>query len=238
MTSASSTDAAAPARQIRDLVKSTTARMTGKERGADRTVRRHSYDVDDPRARVFRPIGDGTTRGALRWIDALVRTAKEYDVVHKKARSHGPLTPYGIRVLEALLRLPNFKTGRLDPTLDHLMKVTRFARPTIVRALARLKAHGFLDWVRRSRRTGNERGYGPQREQTSNAYFFEIGRLAANVRRRFLQLLGKREEAARTRGDLPPLTALQPAPELARPTHPGLAAALAALGAAVEDASS
>jgi hypothetical protein len=47
----------------------------------------------------------------LRWTDALIRTAKEFDLVHKKPGTRGPLTPYGIRVFEELLRLPNFKTG-------------------------------------------------------------------------------------------------------------------------------
>jgi len=238
MSSTPSTGGAVSARQVQELIKSTSAGFTGKKRGPDRKVRRHSYDIDDPRAQVFRPIGDGTTKGALRWIDALVRTAKEFDLVHKKPGCRGPLTPYGVRVLEELLRLPNFKTGRLDPALDHLMKVTGYARATIVRALARLKVHGFLDWVRRSRSTGNDRELGPQRAQTSNAYFFDVGRLARSVRQRFLQLLGKREEAARRRGDLDPPPA--PAEPAARrtPGDPGLAAALAALGAAVQSASS
>jgi hypothetical protein len=61
------TGAAVPARHIQDLIKSTSARFTGKKRGNDRKVRRHSCDIDDVRAQVFRPIGDGTTAGALRW---------------------------------------------------------------------------------------------------------------------------------------------------------------------------
>jgi hypothetical protein len=226
------------ARQVRDIIKATGAKFAGRERGPDRKVRRDSYDVDDTRAQVFRPIGDGTKAGAMRWIDALIRTAKEFDTVHKKPGKHGPLTPYGIRVLEELLRLPNFKTGRLDPALDHLQKVTRFARPTIVRALARLKLHGFLDWVRRSRKTGNEKGAGPQRAQTSNAYFFELGRLTRTVRQRFQQLLGKREEAARQRTGRVPDAPPPPPPTHRAPRDVGLAAALARLGSAVQSASS
>ncbi|WP_231639418.1 hypothetical protein [Sphingomonas profundi] len=235
MSSTLSIGAAIPARQTRNLIKATSARLTGKPRGRDRKVRRHSFDVDDPRAQVFRPIGDGSKAGAMRWIDALIRTAKEFDVVHRKPGTRGPLTPYGIRVLEELLRLPDFRTGRLDPAIAHLQKVTRFARATIVRALARLKAHGFLDWVRRSRTTGNDREAGPQRAQTSNAYFFDIGRMALNVRRRFLDLLRRREAAVQARAtpQAPP-----PSPIEAGPRDPALAAALARLGAAVERASS
>lgn len=230
---------AVPAGQIRNLIKAASAQFTGKKRGRDRKVRRDSYDVEDSRAQVFRPIGDGTKAGALRWIDALIRTAKEYDVVHRKPGTRGPLTPYGIRVLEELLRLPNFRTGRLDPALDHLQKVTGYARATIVRALARLKLHGFLDWVRRSRKTGNDKEAGPQRAQTSNAYFFEIGRLAKSVRLRFQQLLRKREEAARLRASRV-ADAPQPAiiSKSAAVRDKGLAAALARLDLAVQSASS
>lgn len=119
--------------EVRSLIKAAGAKFAGRDRGPDRKVRRDSYDVDDSRAQVFRPIGDGTTAGALRWIDTLVKTAKEFDLVHKPG-TRGQLTPYGIRVLEELLRLPNFKTGRLDPALDHLQKVTGYERATIVRS--------------------------------------------------------------------------------------------------------
>jgi hypothetical protein len=148
-----------------------------------------------------------------------------------------------VEVLRALLRLPNFRTGRLDPAIDHLMKVTGFARATIVRALARLKFHGFLDWVRRSRKTGNDREMGPQRAQTSNAYFFEnrMGRLAKGVRQRFLQLLGYREEVARQRAARSPATAAEGPPgpsQAAKAASPELQALLDRLGASVGSASS
>lgn len=159
--------------------------MSGRKRGTDRRVRRNSVDVDDPKAQVWRPFGDGTRRSALRWIDAWLRTAKEYDVVRKEPGEHGPLLANGIRVLEELLKLACFRTGRLEPTLDTLMKRCGLARNTVVRALARLKAHGFLRWVRRSRKMGNDGEAGPQREQTSNAYHFELGDLGRGVLERF-----------------------------------------------------
>ena len=223
------------ARATRSLLKGAGAQLAGKKRGRDRRVRRDSYDVDDRRAQVWAPIGDGTKRGELRWIDALVRTAKEYDVVRREAGKRGPLTPYGIRVFEELLKLACFKTGRLEPTISTIQERTRFARATVVRALARLKAHGFLQWVRRSRRTGNDGEAGPQREQTSNAYFFDLARLARGVGLRFRQLLGHRETAARARGDLPPLP---PPPPLGTPTDLALREALAGLGAGIMSASS
>jgi hypothetical protein len=138
--------------------------------------------------------------------------------------------------LEELLRLSNFKTG----PLDHLQKVTSDAWRTIVKALARLKLHGFFDWVRRSRSTEIDRELGPQQAQTSNACFFEIERLARTVRQRFMQLLGHCERphgSPRTGQGPAPVTA-PTAPSAALPADPGLAAVLARLRAAVDNASS
>ena len=59
--------AASMGRQTRGLVRGLTAHLTGKaERGPDwadgrrRVPRRNSLDVNDHRAQVFRPIGDGS----------------------------------------------------------------------------------------------------------------------------------------------------------------------------------
>ncbi|MEJ8630573.1 hypothetical protein P0F65_13380 [Sphingomonas sp. I4] len=72
-------------------------------RGEDRTVRRDSYDVDDKRANVWRPIGDGTVAGAMDFRDALIQTAREYDDHHRGDRGVRPLGWTAIRVLEILL---------------------------------------------------------------------------------------------------------------------------------------
>ena len=178
------------ARTTRTLVSNVAAALCGKRRGPHRGVRRHSYDIDDPRARVWRPIADGSKAGGLKWADALLRTAEEYDVVHKPKGARGPLMANGIRVLKTLLyRALDFKTGRLEPTIEWLAQAAGLARPTVVRALARLKAHGFLDWVRRSRKTGADGEFGPQRAQTSNAYFFDFARMNRRVLMRLEALL-------------------------------------------------
>ena len=41
-------------------------------------------------------------------------------------------------------------------------------------AIRRLRFHGLIDWVRRSIKTGNDGEFAPQREQTSNAYYFDF----------------------------------------------------------------
>jgi hypothetical protein len=224
----------ADTRNVKQLIAGATASLTGRERGPDKSVRRDSYDIDDPRAQVFRPIGDGTIAGAMGWIDALLQTAREFDRYHKKPGQRGGLGgPYVITVLEALLGRRgvvaiDFKSGRLDPALTTLEKITGYARGTIVRALAKLREHGFLDWVRRSRKTGNDREFGPQREQTSNAYFFSLSRLPKAVLRRFLDLVAARRAKAAARAATAP-TATQGPPPPRKPANPELASTLQAM---------
>lgn len=241
--SAATMDAGAIARETRKLIRGTSAAFTGRERGPDRRVRRDSYDADDdPRAQVFRPIGDGTKAGAMGWIDALLQTAKEFDDHERKTGGARPLGGTGIAVLEVLVgrrgrtKIPiDFKTGRLDPAIDTIAAAAGYVRGTVIKAIARLKQHGFLDWVRRTRRTGNDGQYGPQRAQTSNAYFFSLNGMAKRVRQRLRDLLARKRLArqAREAG----ATAPPPAGPPPTPQNSELFSALSALGAAVVNAS-
>ena len=81
----------------------------------------------------------------------------------------GPLGSVAIEVLRELLRLVDYRTGRLDPALTTLMARTRRSKDAVVRALSALRRHGFVDWIRRYVATGAI-GAGPQVQQTSNAY--------------------------------------------------------------------
>ena len=230
-----SSPGAADPRAAQDLYKSTIARLAGRERGADRHVRRDGYDVDHERAQVWRRIEDGTKAGGLAWADALLQAANEFDVAGKKPGERGPLQANGVRVLEVLVRKAlDFATGRSEPELLTLVKWTGLSKPAVVAALARLREHGFLDWVRRSIRTGAKGQAGPQRKQTSNAYFFGFGRMRdkhRNVWQRFRQLLARKLANAAARSGEP---APMPAP---MPSGP-LGEALAALGERVRSASS
>lgn len=209
MSNAYTDEAGAIARQTKALIRAAGAALSGRERApeAERPIHRNSFDVDDGRAQVWRPIADGTKRGALRWREKLLQVAREFDNTTRlknrlqsgKKNSRGDLTPYGVAVLEAVLHFPYFcfKTGRLDPALTQLEKITGFARKTIVAALKRLQDHGFLKWVRRTRRKPDSEGvFGPQREQTNNAYFFDITELASEARQRLRQLLGRPQAEA------------------------------------------
>jgi hypothetical protein len=176
---------------IRNYVKGVTARFRGIEgRGQDLQVRRNSYDREDPRAKVFRPIADGTIAGALGWIDCLLKTVSEWDDHHRRKGGGRPLGFAGLRVLEALLGrrggIPvDFKTGQLDPAILTIARVARLSHTTVVRALQGLKRLGLLRWVRRTERSDNAGGYGPQRRQISNAYWFDVTSLPARVLQTF-----------------------------------------------------
>ncbi|MBB3691434.1 helix-turn-helix domain-containing protein [Sphingomonas sp. BK580] len=78
-----------------------------------------------------------------------------------------------VSVLKALLRHLDFATGRLFPEHKTIAEAAGCHPNSVKGALNRLKAQGFVSWVRRTIRTGNEGERGPQREQTSNAYHFE-----------------------------------------------------------------
>ncbi len=87
----------------------------------------------------------------------------------KPGRRTGPLGTVAIEVLRELLRLVDYRTGRLEPALTTLMARTRRSKDAVVRALQALRRHGFVDWLRRYVPTGAT-GPGPRVQQTSNAY--------------------------------------------------------------------
>lgn len=114
----------------------------------------------------------------------IVLAARRYELACREPGTrNGPLGGVAIEVLELFANLVNFRTGRLDPSIDFLMRKLRRSRDAIVRALKALRSHGFLDWLRRYVPTGNE-GRAPQVQQTSNAY-----RLSLPARAR--QFLGR-----------------------------------------------
>lgn len=128
-----------------------------------------------------------------------------------------------ITILRALIKRVDFATGRLFPSLDTIAADAGCSRSSVIDALKRLKHHGFVDWVRRSKATGNDGQFAPQREQTSNAYFFDHqARMARRTWQRFVQILTykmrrlgsappqprSRSAAARSAGDLAALLGL------------------------------
>ncbi|KQM21671.1 hypothetical protein ASE73_14910 [Sphingomonas sp. Leaf24] len=234
------------ARASRAVTRGFAAKLSGRERGHDRAVHRESYDVHDSRAQVSQRLADGSEAATHAYVDALVKTAREYDLFERGKKKPRPLKDTGIVVLEALLRnhWHEFKTGRIDPAISQLMKATSYVRQTIVDALARLERHGFIGWVRRTIRISDPVPGGPIRQQTNNSYFVDEARIASragrNVRDRFRQLLARAKARmvlrAKQQPSAPPTVTPRPAP---RPVPPSdLAAAVAALGAAFDRGSS
>lgn len=220
-------------RDTKRLVRSATAKLSGKgERGLDRRVRRDSYDVDDRRAKVFSRIADGSRAGGLGFIDDVVKLAEEYDLTHRKRGERGPLMASGVRVLKVMLeKFLDFRTGQLDPAVRGIATVTGYTYKTVHAALKRLSAHGFLDWVRRTQRTENTGGAGPQREQVSNAYHFTFAELPKAVLQRWRDLRERRRRRQAAKDG-----ASMSSPTPTTPRDPALAKALADLMTKVESA--
>lgn len=141
-------------------------------------VRRHSYRAG--REGLFwRPV----TRQEARRI---VLAAERYELAGKQAgQRNGPLGGIALEILRLFVNVVHFRTGRLEPSYDWIMAKTKRSRPAVCRALAALRRHGFLDWLRRYVPTGNEQG--PQVAQTSNAYRLSLPARAAALLGRYFQ---------------------------------------------------
>ena len=150
--------------------------------------RRDSFDVNDPRAQVFRPID-----GGIAFVDAYLKVLEEWADMVKLAGEAHRLTANCHRVLAAILkRCTDFKTGICEPSLDTIMKHTRFARATVVSALKRLWSAGFIDWIRRTVPNDSSGGEGPRVLQTSNAYFFDLSRLPERCMKRLKEIMRRK----------------------------------------------
>jgi hypothetical protein len=139
----------------------------GKWRRTFQPVRRNSYNVGEREARFWRPVD-------RREITARLRAAEAYNREFKKpGRPNGPLGHVGLEVLQAMYRIIDYKSGRLEPSIDYIMRQVKRSRDAVVRALKALKTHGFIEWIRRTEPTAND-GAGPQVRQISNAYRLDL----------------------------------------------------------------
>jgi hypothetical protein len=126
-------------------------------------VRRCSYAAGQCEGRIWRR----TDRQSVRRV---LLAAKRYEVVGRaRWRRNGPLGHVAIEVLELLTNIVDFRSGRLEPAVAFLMKRLRRSKDAVVRALAALREHGFLDWLRRFEPVERE-GPGPRIRQVANAY--------------------------------------------------------------------
>lgn len=116
-----------------------------------------------------------------REVRRVVLGARRYELATRaQGRRNGALGHVALEVLDLLGNLVSFRTGRLEPAVAYLMDRLRRSRDAVVRALALLRSHGFLDWLRRYEPTGIE-GRGPQVRQVSNAYRLSLPPRAAQL---------------------------------------------------------
>jgi hypothetical protein len=151
------------------------------------------------------------------------------------ARAEGRLRPLDIHVLESLLDKIDFATGALFPSYDTIAEWAVCSRNKTIDAIKRLKSRGFVDWVRRSIRTKNDGEFAPQREQTSNAYYFDHRRsMAPRTWQRYMQILVAK---LRRLGAVPAAVALGTPTGPREVQDPALRAALASAASSFANAS-
>jgi hypothetical protein len=149
-----------------------------KSRRSGQPVWRNSYYKGQIEDRIWRPFMGGNTRGAKRRIGAILKSAHELERRTRRQRQrenagvrNGVLGHIGLAVLEVLYqRYLDYKTGRLDPAIATIAEAIGHSYAAVHAALRRLRAAGFLHWVRRSEPVEDADGAGPQVKQVSNAY--------------------------------------------------------------------
>lgn len=138
-------------------------------------VWRNSYYENTIEHRIWRPIGD--VRRGKRTAGAVIKAARTFERESRWKRKgeerrtrRGLLGEVGIEVLEALWELVDFATGRLEPAINTIADQLGRSYSAVHAALKRLRAHGWLHWVRRSRPVDDPTPGGQQVEQITNAY--------------------------------------------------------------------
>jgi DNA-binding MarR family transcriptional regulator len=87
-----------------------------------------------------------------------------------KGHVNGALGRVGLEVHAYLLRVIDYASGTLCPSIARICAAIGRSRDAVVRALAKLRAAGFIDWIRRYVDAGNAGERGVQVRQTTNAY--------------------------------------------------------------------
>lgn len=146
---------------------------------------------------------------------ARMRAAEQYDRENKQpGKRNGPIGHIGLDILREMMRIVDFKTGRLEPSIEYLADRLRRSKSAIHDALVRLREAGFLNWERRFEPLENPDPFGPQVRQISNAYALTLPKMAADMVRRLLgrapvpadEVTRRQEEEERTATMLASLT--------------------------------
>ncbi|MEG8221980.1 hypothetical protein OSJ57_15325 [Sphingomonas sp. HH69] len=185
-----------------------------------RTPRRNSFDTDDQRAKVFQPVRHGSD-----WIGAVIQAFDEllHDQRVSRYKESDRLQDGDRRILLSFLKLIDFKTGQLDPSYQELADRAGCHRATAIEACKRFAKWLGLRWVRRTVVAETVGLAGPQREQISNAFFFDLSSAPKRVWATFKAAL--RRKVIKRRGKAP--EGMQKTPKA---DDPVLVAALNSLG--------
>lgn len=163
-------------------------------------VWRHSYDIDSPEGKPWLYVLD-RSREAWRVVKNALKLTCAEDVVEQSrqarlARLKGErpvekrLRMGDEHVLAAYLDDYNVETGELFTAQATIAQELGLCLSRVNESLQRLRRHGYLDWVRRSRATEAEGQSGWQRKQASNGYFFDWKRrMPPRTWSRFWQLV-------------------------------------------------
>ncbi|WJS97813.1 hypothetical protein [Novosphingobium humi] len=149
--------------------------------------RRNSFHVDDDKAKVGRPFGDGSVAQSQAVIDVIIEAARTWARGGKRNKLGKRITANMIETLGQIFRkFMDFKTGACEATYEMIEGVTPHNRSTIHRHIVGLREWGFLDWARRVTLANGVY------EQTANNYFFEITKLPPDLRIEIRQRLKER----------------------------------------------
>lgn len=155
--------------------------MSVFERRQKSPVRRHSHLKGTESSKFHEPYPGKDVAASAKWFRHTLEAAKAYTRKHKaKGKRHGGLGYVAIDILELFGKLADFKTGQLDPSYVYIRECLGYSIDAISRALKQLRAHGFIDWVRRFVPSTDARGkliY----VQTSNAYRVYLPPAAAKL---------------------------------------------------------
>ena len=148
-----------------------------EHRRTHQKVRKHSR----PRGAAGRYVG-------LQWHEANERIRALEKWERKQARGTGrrggprknrAVGHVGVELYKFMARRAVNNRGRLDDlSYGAIGKILGFARSAIVAAMARLKAHGWMDWRRQYEETGEAGVRGPQVQQAAN-FFWVTAPIAA-----------------------------------------------------------
>jgi hypothetical protein len=140
-------------------------------------VRAHSIDVDDPRAKPGRPIGDGSPRQGWAFKKAQLAAARWLYESQRDEDYAGDFRMQAkfLLIFEKIMQEFLFTaSGEFVVSYRKMAEVCRESESTVKRAILVLEYHGFLFHVRRSRRVPDAEGQAaPQRAQAPNAYGFD-----------------------------------------------------------------